>query len=138
MGRGELGDDSRFSTVRARRARREQIDSLIGEWTQDKSARELMVRLQDAGVPAGVVQSQADLWEDPQVAHRGFFQWLEHAECGPMPYDGLTYHLSKTPGALRMPQALIGQHNFEILEDILGLSDSSVVRLLESGVLEQS
>ena len=71
MGRSELGDDSRFSTVEARQERREQIDELIGEWTRDKSARDLMVQLQEAGVPAGVVQSQADLWEDPQIAHRG-------------------------------------------------------------------
>ena len=89
-------------------------------------------------MPAGVVQSQADLWEDPQVAHRGFFQWLDHAECGPMPYDGLTYHLSKTPGALRMPQALVGQHNAEILSEVLGLDAAAANDLLESGVLEQS
>lgn len=138
MGREELAIDPRYSTVDARRERSDQIDEVISRWTRDKSARELMVQLQDTGVPAGVVQSQADLWEDPQISHRGFFQWLEHAECGPMPYDGLTYHLSKTPGALRMPQALIGQHNVEILEDILGLDKAEVNGLLESGVLEQS
>ena len=138
MGRGEMGIDPRFSSVETRRERADTIDEWIRDWTVDKSARELMVQLQEAGVPAGVVQSQADLWEDPQVQHRGFFQWLEHAECGPMPYDGLTYHLSKTPGALRMPQALIGQHNTEILGEILGLDASSVDELLEQGVLEQS
>ncbi len=138
MGRGELGSDPRFSTVEARLERREQIDELIGEWTREKSARRLMVQLQEAGVPAGVVQSQADLWEDPQVEHRGFFQWLEHAECGLMPYDGLTYHLSKTPGALRMPQALVGQHNAEILGDILGMDAGGLDGLLERGILEQS
>ena len=138
MGQERLADDSRFSTADSRRRHAEDLDARIGSWTRDKSARELMLRLQNAGVPAGVVQSQADLWEDPQVAHRGFFQWLDHAECGPMPYDGLTYHLSKTPGALRMPQALVGQHNAEILSEVLGLDTAAVNKLLESGVLEQS
>ena len=138
MGRSYLADDAKFKTRADRRRNIEEIDAQIGVWTRDKSARRLMVQLQDAGVPAGVVQSQADLWEDPQVAHRGFFQWLDHAECGPMPYDGLTYHLSKTPGALRMPQALVGQHNAEILSEVLGLDTEAVALLLESGVLEQS
>ena len=138
MGQERLASDPRFDTVEARRLHGDKVDAQVGSWTRDKPARALMVRLQDAGVPAGVVQSQADLWEDPQVAHRGFFQWLDHAECGPMPYDGLTYHLSKTPGALRMPQALIGQHNAELLEEVLGLDTSAVEGLLESGVLEQS
>ncbi len=138
MGNKHLAEEPRYSTVEARKRHEEEIDRQVCEWTRDKSARELMLSLQEAGVPAGVVQSQADLWEDPQVAHRGFFQWLDHAECGPMPYDGLTYHLSKTPGALRMPQALVGQHNEEILEEVLGLDSDAVSRLLESGVLEQS
>lgn len=138
MGREDLSGDHHLSSVEARRERSEEIDDLIALWTKDKPARELMMQLQDAGVPAGVVQSQADLWEDPQVKHRGFFQWLDHEECGPMPYDGLTYHLSKTPGALRTPQALIGQHNTEILGEILGLDANEADGLLERGVLEQS
>ena len=55
-----------------------------------------------------------------------------------MPYDGLTYQLSKTPGALRMPQALIGQHNEEILKEILGLGDDAISALVIDGVLESS
>ena len=133
-----MARDRRFADTQSRRANRADIDAAISDWTRDKDARALMDDLQSAGVPAGVAQSQADLWEDPQLAHRGFFQWLDHAECGPMPYDGLTYHLSKTPGALRMPQALIGEHNAEILREILGMDETAVANLLSSGVLEVS
>ncbi|HIA17215.1 MAG TPA: CoA transferase, partial [Dehalococcoidia bacterium] len=106
--------------------------------TANRNARETMDKLQAAGVPAGVVQSQADLWEDPQLEHRKFFTWLDHAECGPMPYDGLQFLLSKTPGSLRMPQALIGQHNDVILREKLGMSDDEIGNLVAEGVLEAS
>ncbi len=138
VGRPDLADSPRFSDAESRRRRRAELDALLSSWTRDKDARRLMDELQAAGVPAGMAQSQADLWEDPQIAHRGFFQWLDHAECGPMPYDGITYRLSKTPGAVRMPQALVGQHNSEILSQILGMDDTAVAALLADGVLEQS
>ena len=138
MDRADMAASESFRDGKLRRQNASEIDTVIGEWTRDKDAHELMKELQEAGVPAGVVQSQADLWEDPQLKHRGFFQWLEHAECGPMPYDGLTYQLSKTPGALRMPQALIGQHNEEILKEILGLDDDAISALVIDGVLESS
>ena len=138
MGRADLASNPRLSSSNGRRANLPEIDAAISQWTRDKDARALMSQLQDAGVPAGVVQSQADLWEDPQIAHRQFFQWKEHAECGPMPYDGLAYQLSQTPGAIRMPQALVGQHNQEILSEALGMSQAEVDALLAEGVLEQS
>ncbi len=138
MGRPDMASDDRFADAESRRSHSSEINAAISEWTKDKDAHVLMADLQDAGVPAGVAQSQADLWEDPQLRHRGFFQWLDHAECGPMPYDGLTYHLSETPGALRMPQALIGQHNEEILKEILGIGDEELVELVVAGVLETS
>ncbi len=138
MNRADMISNEIFWTARSRRRNASELDAIIGEWTKDWDARELMDYLQKAGVPAGVVQSQADLWEDPQLRHRGFFQWLDHAECGLMPYDGLTYDLSETPGALRMPQALIGQHNEEILKEILGLDDDSISDLIVNGVLESS
>ena len=138
MGRTDWIEDERFRTLDSRRKYAALIDDGIANWTRDKNARQLMDDLQRAGVPAGLVQSQADLWEDPQVAHRGFFQWLDHTECGPMPYDGIVSHLSKTPGALRRPQALVGKHNEEILREILGMDDGVIEGLVALGVLESS
>ena len=137
MGRSDMASGE-FATSESRRRYSSEIDAAISAWTKHKDAHGLMAELQDSGIPAGVVQSQADLWEDPQLKHRGFFQWLDHAECGPMPYDGLTYHLSETPGALRMPQALIGQHNEELLKEILGFDDDEISELVVGGVLESS
>ena len=130
--------DERFMTLDSRREYADLIDEEIGLWTRDKNARHLMDDLQKVGVPAGVVQNQADLWEDPQVVHREFFQWLDHSECGPMPYDGIVSHLSKTPGALRRPQALVGEHNGEILREILGMDGDAISDLVAAGVLETS
>ena len=138
MGRTDWILDERFGTLDGRREYAYLIDEEIGLWTRDKNARQLMDDLQKVGVPAGVVQNQADLWEDPQVVHREFFQWLDHSECGPMPYDGIVSHLSKTPGALRSPQALVGEHNEEILREILGMDDDAIADLVVEGVLETS
>ncbi len=138
MGNPTWTRDERFATFESRRANDAELDALIGEWTKGYGAQELMRLLQAAGVPAGAVQSQADLWQDPQLQHRGHFQWLDHTECGPMPYDGLQFDLSDTPGALRMPHALIGEHNELILKEFVGLTDDEIGDLVAAEVLETS
>jgi crotonobetainyl-CoA:carnitine CoA-transferase CaiB-like acyl-CoA transferase len=122
----------------SRRVNSEALDELLGQWTSGYEAHEVMRMLQEAGVPAGAVQNQADLWEDPQLKHQGFFQWLDHTECGPMPYDGLQFRLSRTPGKLRMPHALVGEHNDLILREWLNLSDDEIADLIVAEALEVS
>jgi crotonobetainyl-CoA:carnitine CoA-transferase CaiB-like acyl-CoA transferase len=134
----ELATDRRFADASSRRENAAVLDQKIADWTSTRNARETMEQLQSVGVPAGMVQNQADLWEDPQLEHRKFFTWLDHAECGLMPYDGLQFLLSKSPGKLRMPQALIGQHNSLILAEKLGMSESQIGVLAAEGVLEAS
>ena len=138
MGSPTWSQETRFSTMDSRRANSETLDELLCRWTSGYEAHEVMRVLQEAGVPAGAVQNQSDLWEDPQLKHRGFFQWLDHTECGPMPYDGLQFLLSKTPGKLRMPHALVGEHNDLILREWLKLSDNEIADLTVAEALEVS
>ena len=138
MGMSELRTDPRFVTVAKRLENSEELDELIAGWTSGFESRALMEKLQGAGVPAGVVQSQSELWNDPQLAHLGFFEMLEHTECGPMPYDGLQFQLSKTPARLRWAQALIGEHNEYVLREVVGLSDVEVGELVAAEALEFS
>lgn len=138
MGMPELGADPRFNSREERLANSAELDGIISGWTSGFESRELMERLQGAGVPAGVVQSQSELWNDPQLAHLGFFEMLEHTECGPMPYDGLQFQLSKTPARLRWAQAMIGEHNEFVLKEFAGLDDDEIAELIEAEALEFS
>jgi hypothetical protein len=54
-----------------------------------------------------------------------------------MPYDGLQFLLSETPGVLT-PQALIGEHNELLLKETLDLDDDAIANLVASGALEAS
>ena len=138
MGTPAWSLEERFITFAGRKEHEDDLDRLIGEWTCQNDAWDLMRRLQEAGVPAAPVQSQSDMREDPQLNHRDFWQWLDHTEVGAMPYDGLQFLLSKTPGALRMPHAMIGEHNDLILREFVGLSDEEITDLIVEEVLENS
>ena len=138
MGDAGAKDGPTVDSMGKRLEKSEELDGIISGWTSNFASRELMERLQGAGVPAGVVQSQSELWTDPQFAHLGFYQMLEHTECGPMPYDGLQFQLSKTPPRLRWAQALIGEHNEYVLRDVVGLTDDEIGELAAVEALEFS
>jgi crotonobetainyl-CoA:carnitine CoA-transferase CaiB-like acyl-CoA transferase len=111
------------------------LDQHIETWTQTQAVPELMHRLQAVGIPAGMVYRCSDLYDDPQLQHRGFFVELEHPLMGPTLYDGPQAHLSRTPALFHRPAPLLGQHNDYVLRDLLGLSEAEVVRLSQAQVL---
>ena len=89
--------------------------------------------LRSAGVPAAVVARPSDLYEDPQLAHRGFFVTLEHPVMGPTPYDGPATLFSRTPQRLRAPAPCLGQHNETVLREFLGLAATEIAELRTAG-----
>jgi crotonobetainyl-CoA:carnitine CoA-transferase CaiB-like acyl-CoA transferase len=125
----------RFATLTSRRQHGLELDRRVESWTRSLPALTVMHLLQQAGVPAGVVQSGADLLHDPQLHHRGFFVPLEHPRMGRVLYEGHQFHLSESPGALWSPAPLLGQHTTEVLRDILLVPTAAIVRLREQGVV---
>jgi len=128
--------DKRFTTFLGRKENEDELDRLVGEWTKDKSPEEVMMLMQRAGVPAGVVNDGEDLQtRDPQLKERGFYVWLDHPEAGRIAHDGLTFALSKTPGEVRRAP-LLGEHNEYVYKEVLGFSEEEVNQLITEGVLE--
>ena len=95
-----------------------------------------MQLLQEAGIPAGMVNDPRDLFDDPQLQHRRHFQWLDHPEIGPYATDRSEFDLSLTPGSLDTPAPLLGQHTEHFLREIIGLSEEEYHSLEGDGVLE--
>lgn len=127
--------EPKFATFLARKQNEEELDRLIEEWTQNYTPDEVMIMMQADGVPAGTLQACSELHDDPQLKHRGFFVWAEHTAMGPMPYDGLMFTLSKTPGEVRAAPC-IGEHSEYILQEILHLSEDEVNDLIVKGVVK--
>ena len=135
---GQVGSasDPRFATHEARKANEDALETLVGLWTADRRAEDVMADLQARGVPAGVVQNAQDILDkDPHVRDRAYYQYLDHPETGRSAYDGPCARLSETPGFHAAPAPLFGQHTDEVCRRILDLSDDEVAALLVEGVL---
>lgn len=136
MGRTGLADDPRFATLTARKENEDELDLLVEEWTVGRTAEEVMTMLQGAGVPAGVVETPQDLFQDPQLAHRGHFVTVDHAEMGPHRVATAVFRLSKCRNEPRFAAPLFGEHNEYVLKGLLGMTDGEVSDLMAEGVLE--
>ncbi|UCH43231.1 MAG: CoA transferase [Dehalococcoidales bacterium] len=136
IGNPEWTKDAKFSTLKSRQENEEEMDRLIGEWTINFSAEEVMTRMQEAGVAAGILETGQDLMDkDAQLKYRGLFEELDHPEIGKYRAAGTAFKLSKSLTQLKSAPTL-GEHNEYILKELLGMSDEEVVQLVIEGAVE--
>ncbi len=137
IGNPSWTEDPKFSTLLRRKENEEELDCLVQEWTVTKSPEEVMMLMQQAGVPAGVVQDAEDLLvSDPQLRTRGYYVYLDHSSTGRSAYDGIAYKLSETPGRLTRAAPRIGEHTEYVCKEILGLTEEEITEYLVEEVLE--
>jgi benzylsuccinate CoA-transferase BbsF subunit len=134
MGCPAWAKDPKFTSARGRIAQQEEMDAGIEQWTQTLDKYELTEKCQAAGVRAMPVQSSEDRVEhDPQLRARGLYTELDHAVLGRRKIQGVPFKLSRSPAAVHRPAPLIGQHNRQVLEGLLGLSVQEIRDGYEDG-----
>jgi crotonobetainyl-CoA:carnitine CoA-transferase CaiB-like acyl-CoA transferase len=82
----------------------------------------------------GEVKSQQEVPEDPQVQHLGLFATMNHPKAGRIHTVNMPVKFSETPGSIRCPPPLVGEHGREILSE-LGYSEAEIRSFLDSGVI---
>ena len=112
-----------------REARHDEIDAAIGRWTRSTTPWDAAVRLQAAGIIAAPVADSRDLWENDHLQARDFWARHDSEAVGPMPYPGCPVRLSDTPVTYRLPPPMFGEHNGEILQQLLHLPAEEVAEL---------
>jgi benzylsuccinate CoA-transferase BbsF subunit len=136
MGNPEWATSPKFATAASRKTHEDDLDHLLEQWTVNFLPYDLMHMLQEAGVPAGVLETAADLHWDPQLQARHHFAVLDHQEIGESTYDSFGSLLSRTPARLSRAAPVLGQDNYHVYTDILGLSDDEFVDLMSRGVFD--
>lgn len=135
IGRTDLIRDPRFRTVATRKNNEDELDSVIEQWTCERTPEAVMEALQARGVPAGVVQNIGDLVDrDPQLRARHHWVEIPHAEIGTVMYEAPAYRFSDV-GAVLKSAPLFGEHTRDVLKRLLDLTEPQIEELAAAKVI---
>jgi crotonobetainyl-CoA:carnitine CoA-transferase CaiB-like acyl-CoA transferase len=134
-GRPELADDPRFRTNPDRVRNRDTLLPLVRDILRGRSSAEWLASLEAAGVPCGPINNMAQVFENPQVRHRGMRVDIPHPLGVSVPTVASPMRFSATPVEYRVPPPLLGQHTREILGTLVGKTDAELDALASAGVI---
>jgi crotonobetainyl-CoA:carnitine CoA-transferase CaiB-like acyl-CoA transferase len=134
IGTQTLANDSRFASVEGRRTHRAEIDQDLSSWAAQQDAEQAMRQLQAAGVPAGKVCTMRDFTErDEQLAARQWLVEVENKLLGRHQLDRFPAVFSDTAFDYD-PAPFLGEHNFEVYKDLLGMSEEEIATAIGEGL----
>ncbi len=134
MGNPAWATNPKLNTLLGRIDHQEEMDRNIESWTQTLEKYELMEKCQESGVRAMPVQSSEDRVEhDPQLEFRGMYSELDHPMLGKWKFQNAPFQLPKTPLKNSLPTPMIGQHNTEVFQDLLGFTAEDVREAYQDG-----
>jgi len=105
-----IAGDPRFATNAARVAHRRDLLAILTPVFRERTTAAWVARLLASGVPAGPIYRMDELMADPQVLHREMVVRVEHARAGAVRVNGVPVKFSETPGDVRTPPPVLGEH----------------------------
>lgn len=136
IGRPDWADDPALATLVGRYKAHDAIDAAIAEWTLLRSPEEVVAALRPLGIAVGALLTAAEMYDDPQLQARGYFQPMDHPRTGVRRYPGWPMQFSCGPRPPhRCPAPTLGQHNDEVLGGLLGLGAAELAVLRRRGVI---
>ena len=127
-------EDARFASMASRKANEATLDQVIAAWTSGQDRDHLASRLSAVGVIAAPVLDALELAEDANLRAREVIRDIDHPEVGVFPQVTLPMHFSRTKPQAPRPAPQQGQHNHEVLAELLDMSADEVDALIRSGV----
>jgi crotonobetainyl-CoA:carnitine CoA-transferase CaiB-like acyl-CoA transferase len=134
LGRPALAADPRFATNAARVEHRAALLAILEPALAARPAAAWIGALEAAGVPCGPINDLRQVFDDPQVRHRGMRQEVDHPVAGRTALVASPIRLSGTPLPPPTAPPTLGQHTGEVLAE-LGLSAAEVAALRDAGVV---
>ena len=134
IGRPELKDDPRFTTMRDRLEHAKQLDALIAGWMSQHTRAEALAAFEQHDAALAPLYDVASFMDDPHVKARGSIATVDDPDWGPIRMQGVHPRLTSTPGRIEHagPSAL-GADNDTVYTE-LGLADD-IARLKSEGTI---
>ena len=130
-----LVSDERFAKNAGRVQNRGVLVPLLNELFAQKTTKQWVAILEQAGVPNGPINSIAQAFEEEQVKARGMRFDLPHPSGGSVPMIASPMKFSGTPLEQITPPPMLGQHTGAVLGQILGRDAEAIKRLRDAGAI---
>lgn len=131
----ELIDDPRFEDNAIRVENSDLLDEKIEEWTKQRTTDEAIEVLEAHDAIVGPVNDMEDIFEDEQYQARDDFIEVDDPDVGSIKTFGLVPKFSRTPGEVEFLGPGHGEHNEEVYQGELGLSETEVSELEDKGII---
>lgn len=136
MGRPELATDPEWSTDAVRLQKREQVIALIEAWLATfPDVASALATIEGHGVPCAPVLSVAQTLTHPHLVERGTVRTVRDPYAGEFQIPGMPIKTSGYPANCDWRAPTLGEHNRELLENLLGRSPAQIDALYAAGVL---
>lgn len=133
IGRKDLLEDPRTYTNPVRIQNREMVDQIIIDWCADKTVDEIVAVMDEAKIPSAPIMTIGRLVEDPHIAAREMLIEQEDPILGKVKYPGNPIKLSETPAQFARRAPMLGEHNEEVLREILHYSGEQIQAMRDAG-----
>ncbi|BBO82029.1 CoA transferase [Desulfosarcina ovata subsp. sediminis] len=133
--REDMITDPRFVNDGERQKNSEIIDAIMVPWCKALTVDEVLNKLDSVRVPAEKVDTIADFVNNPQVRDRNLIEYLEYPGVGSFAAPAVLPKLSSTPGDIVRLAPKVGEHNQEIYNGLLQLSEADLSRLATKGII---
>jgi crotonobetainyl-CoA:carnitine CoA-transferase CaiB-like acyl-CoA transferase len=135
MGRDDLPNDPRFSTLERRAANADAINGIVGDWCRILPRAEVERILIAHQVPVTGVYAIDEILTDPQVVARGAIVEVPDPVLGSVRQQAPVPRLDRTPLAVQRGAPELGAHTDEVLAGLLGLTPAELEGLRSDRVI---
>jgi crotonobetainyl-CoA:carnitine CoA-transferase CaiB-like acyl-CoA transferase len=135
IGAPDLAADTRYATNRGRVTGYDALRPLLAARLATRPRTAWVEALKTAAVPCGSVRDLGEVLADPHLAARDMIQEVEHAAAGITRVLGIPVKLSQTPGSVRTPPPVLGEHTERILQRDLGFDADRIRQFKDDGVI---
>ena len=137
LGRPELKSDERYVSNERRMENRQVLEAELTNSFRTRTSAEWLDHLEAGGFPAGPILDVAEMHRDPQAVAREMVITTQHPIAGEAGALGLPVKFSATPGAVRGPAPLLGQHTREVLREA-GYDDPALEKMFARGDIAET
>lgn len=135
VGQPQLISDDRFKTNARRTENYNELHPILARTMKRRSTSQWIADMEEIGVPCGPINTVDKVIEEPQIRAREMIVEVEHATAGKIQMAGIPIKLSATPGRVDSSAPDLGEHNDEVLSELLRLSNDEIENLRTEKVI---